>query len=464
MIDTSVQRVKISQVIENQLPEFVQAESPLFVDFMKQYYKSQEYQGGTVDIAENLDRYTKLQTFVGVALTEYTGLSTDTTYYDDTIYVDTTKGYPKSYGLLKIDDEIITYTGIGTTSFTGCIRGFSGVDNLEKPLRSDLLSFKSTVGAAHTGGTKVHNLSNLFIREFFNRTKSTFASGFDKRTLDSRVEQVNFIRQVKDFYKTKGTEESYKILFRVLYGEEVNVIKPSEFLLRPSDADYGFTEDFLCKSITGDARALKGATLFQDKDSKDKNILGASGAISDVKDFVYGGDHYYQVSISQHSMDGEFIIPGRTRLTNEVSVGATVLTVDTTVGFPTTGSLRLTKDGEVGIVTYTGKTINQFVGLDTMQNAYDVTDDVGYNNVAYGYSYGNATKKIEVQITGVLNGFEIPPSFYMNKGDKIRVGTLGINKSGDRHFNCWIDNTAVRHTPKKVTRISTNTFNVETTS
>ena len=163
-------------------------------------------------------------------------------------------------------------------------------------------------------------------------------------------------------------------------------------------------------------------------------------------------------------MDGEFIIPGRTRLTNAVSVGATVLTVDTTVGFPTSGSLRLTKGGEVGIVTYTGKTINQFVGLDTMQNAYDVTDDVGYNNVAYGYSYGNATKKIEVQITGVLNGFEIPPSFYMNKGDKIRVGTLGINKSGDRHFNCWIDNTAVRHTPKKVTRISTNTFNVETTS
>ncbi len=51
MIDTSIQRVKISQVIENQLPEFVQSESPLFVDFMKQYYKSQEFQGGTVDIA-----------------------------------------------------------------------------------------------------------------------------------------------------------------------------------------------------------------------------------------------------------------------------------------------------------------------------------------------------------------------------------------------------------------------------
>ena len=44
MIDTSIQRVEINQVIENQLPEFVQAESPLFVDFMKQYYISQENQ------------------------------------------------------------------------------------------------------------------------------------------------------------------------------------------------------------------------------------------------------------------------------------------------------------------------------------------------------------------------------------------------------------------------------------
>ena len=122
MIDTSIQRVEVNQVIENQLPEFVQSENPLFVDFMKQYYISQEYQGGSINIAENIDRYTKLQTYVGAALTEYTGLSTDTESYSSTIFVDSTKGYPSKYGLLKIDDEIITYTGVGTTSFTGCIR------------------------------------------------------------------------------------------------------------------------------------------------------------------------------------------------------------------------------------------------------------------------------------------------------------------------------------------------------
>ncbi len=394
MIDTSIQRVEINQVIENQLPEFVQAESPLFVDFMKQYYISQEYQGGSINIAENLDRYTKLQTYVGAALTEYTGLSTDTESYSDVIFVDSTKGYPEKYGLLKIDDEIITYTGLGTTSFTGCVRGFSGVDAMDQPTRPDLLSFNTSVGVSHTGGSKVHNLSNLFIREFFSKLKTTFASGFENRKLSSDIDQVKFIRQVKDFYRTKGTEESYKILFRALYGQEVDIIKPSDFLIKPSDADYGFAQDFVVKAITGDPRNLKGSTLFQDADEDDKNIRGASGAISDVKDFLYDGEHYYQISVTQDSIDGNFIVPGRTRVTDPVSIGATVITVDTTVGFPTSGSLSLPTATSAGIVTYTSKTSNQFVGLPTAVDVLNIGDDVRYNNVAYGYSFANISKKI----------------------------------------------------------------------
>ena len=466
MIDTSIQRVKISQVIENQLPEFVQADNPLFVEFMKQYYVSQEYQGGTVDIGENIDRYTKLQTYVGAALTEYTGLSTDAQSYSTTIYVDTTKGWPEKYGLLKIDDEIITYTGIGTTSFTGCIRGFSGVDALERNTRPDLLSFKSTVGAAHTGGTKVYNLSNLFLQEFFNKLKTTFANGFQNRTLDGSVDEVQFIRQIKDFYKTKGTEESYKILFRALYGVDVNIIKPSEFLLRPSDADYSITQDFVVKAIEGDPRALKGSSLFQDKDDDDINITGGSGAISDVKEFLYGGENYYQVSVSKESIDGKFIVPGRTRLTNAVSVGATVVTVDSTVGFPTSGTLNLVRGSTVGVVTYSGKTYNQFTGFSTMTSAYEVADEVRYGNVAYGYSAANTSKKIQVLITGVLSDFDIPKkTYYFQKGDKIRVGSLGVKKSfEDVKFNSWVHNVCVKYTPTSFTRVSSSAFAVTTDS
>ena len=40
---------------------------------------------------------------------------------------------------LKIDDEIISYTGITSTSFTGCIRGFSGITGYNVGITSSLL-------------------------------------------------------------------------------------------------------------------------------------------------------------------------------------------------------------------------------------------------------------------------------------------------------------------------------------
>ena len=61
MIQTGFEsKVKIQQIIDNQLPEFILDENPKTVEFLKQYYISQEYQGGPVDIVDNLDQYLKL--------------------------------------------------------------------------------------------------------------------------------------------------------------------------------------------------------------------------------------------------------------------------------------------------------------------------------------------------------------------------------------------------------------------
>ena len=46
-------RVKVQQIIDSQLPEFILDESPKASEFLKQYYISQEYQGGPTDIVEN---------------------------------------------------------------------------------------------------------------------------------------------------------------------------------------------------------------------------------------------------------------------------------------------------------------------------------------------------------------------------------------------------------------------------
>ena len=135
MIHTGFEsKVKIQQILDNQLPEFVLSESrpdlgATFPDFLKQYYISQEYQGGPVDISDNLSEYLKFDNLVPEVIVDSTVTTGITTIGDTTISVNSTKGFPNQYGLLKIDDEIITYTSLNAekNKFVGCIRGFCGI-------------------------------------------------------------------------------------------------------------------------------------------------------------------------------------------------------------------------------------------------------------------------------------------------------------------------------------------------
>ena len=58
MIETgTVSKVKIQDIISNQLPNYIRDESPRTIEFLKQYYISQEYQGGVTDLSDNLSKY-----------------------------------------------------------------------------------------------------------------------------------------------------------------------------------------------------------------------------------------------------------------------------------------------------------------------------------------------------------------------------------------------------------------------
>ena len=121
-------RIKTYQVVSETVPEFAVSENPAFLEFLKQYYISQDYQGGPSDIAENIDAYIKLDNLTTDVIRGTTSLTADISSSADTINVTNTDGYPARFGLLKIDQEIITYTEKTSTSFIGCTRGFSGID------------------------------------------------------------------------------------------------------------------------------------------------------------------------------------------------------------------------------------------------------------------------------------------------------------------------------------------------
>ena len=56
----SEKRVKLNQIVKNQLPSYVQEDFPLVGSFLSQYYQGQEYQGGPIDLINNTVSYTHL--------------------------------------------------------------------------------------------------------------------------------------------------------------------------------------------------------------------------------------------------------------------------------------------------------------------------------------------------------------------------------------------------------------------
>ena len=96
----SENRVQFNTIVASQLPVYVREEFPLVESFLKSYYLGQEYQGGPIDLIENIDKYIKLDETTN--LTESAVMSGDITFFASTINVD-----PVIYDEASIDKKII---------------------------------------------------------------------------------------------------------------------------------------------------------------------------------------------------------------------------------------------------------------------------------------------------------------------------------------------------------------------
>ena len=355
---SEIKRVKIGSILESQIPEFLSVESPLLVEFLGQYYKSLEYQSGPIDIISNITKYKNGKKFNNIDLIEKTTLTDDVLTFDQTINVTSTKGWPDSYGLLKISDEIITYTSKTNTSFENCIRGFSGIENLKALDNPEFAVFSSTQSSEHSSGDSVENLSNLFLVEFFEKFKYEFLPGFESRDFYENISIENIAYKIKDLYSSKGTDQSYKLLFKILYGSDIEIIKPQDFTLTPSSNSYFITKNILVEKISGgNPIDIKGNFLFQ-------NITGigtVSASIFNVEYRPVSNKNFYEISLDSTSFSGNFQVSGKTRILEKVSINSNNILVDSTVGFANSGSLLVKPENSDYItINYSGKTINQF--------------------------------------------------------------------------------------------------------
>ena len=471
----SEKRIQFNNIVKNQFPSYVKEEFPLISEFISQYYISQEFQGSSVDLIQNIDQYLKLNQLTNQI--DSVILRSDISFNDDIIYIDLrqsitgTDGFPDSYGLIQIDDEIITYTGKTENSFTGCIRGFSGVTSYRKQNKPEELVFLQSESKEHLGssydfidgrllsiGSTIKNLSILFLKEFLTKLKYQLTPGFEDINFNSQLNQANFIRQAKDFYTIKGTDESFKVLFGALYGENVKIYKPREQLFRPSDAQYEIVKNIVVESISGNPLDLLNSTLYQNEYG---NISKAYAPISNIENIYSPTGKYYKLSLDANynrditvdgAIYGNFSIHPKTKLiknyelpsiTDTDNKYSIILDVDSTVGFPNSGELEVTySDQTIGIVSYTSKSLTQFYGCSGITGTILDKTDINLNNFAYGTSFKDSSETIQVRIRSVLSDLDIvDDTYYFKRGDTALIKSLGVSKT-DNLSNKWIYNVA----------------------
>ena len=477
-----IRRIRLSQVLENQIPDFINGEFPLFKDFLRQYQESNEIPGAAYDLMSNIDRYvnldkillsprsTILQTFDPNDITV-----TQLGFSDTTITVKSTEGFPNAYGLLRIGrdpngegGEIVTYTSKTNNKFLGVVRGFRGLTEI-----GDELKFESTNSVEHFNGELVENLSVLFLEEFFRKVKTLIAPGFEDRTLNENVNKRLFYKQVGDFYRSKGTKYGFEILFGALYGKPVNVISPSNYVFEASSSSNRVTRDLVL--YTDDQttdytdlilhRTLKQST-FDSIDLPD--LLSAYGTITNVERIERNGIRYYIVSLDGDydkdiSVDGtvfgKFVTTPTTRVIEDyVQIDGEwprFMNVDSTLSFEISGSLdvynivnnqTLTKK-----IQYGDKTVNELYNIFNAE--FEIPRGTLLSSRRYAYVNFKNDDTVYFRVTQVLSDIKPDVSSYFSEGDPIKFNTLGLRDDTVK-YNDWKYNATASYNINSIELLS----------
>jgi len=202
----------VSQVSE-QLPSFIGEDFPLYEKFVKNYFEFLEtivVPYGIVTGYENDYTFT-----VGETVTGQTSGATATV-----------KGTGANSGLNKLFleptntlDFAADETIIGSTS-----SAYGSVTSVTRNPVNALKLFTSLIDPSQTS----EGVLEFFKKEFYPNIRKSSTTDLRK-----------FIQHLKDFYRSKGSENSFRTLFRILYGQEnVDFYFPKTDLLKVSDGKW----------------------------------------------------------------------------------------------------------------------------------------------------------------------------------------------------------------------------------
>ena len=247
---------KVSTHIDAQLPEFIQADHPLFSKFVKAYYQflesaeitfsetnnyvRQETQSVNFLLDENGDQVvledSESKFTVGEIITGQTSGATATILVDD---VDNNKRlFVTSQNQFILGENVS-----GNTSNS------SGTIQTYRP--NPVSSIQQLLNYTNVDSTIFKFLDN-FRDAFLEGVVDNLADGVDKRKL---------IKNIRDLYVSKGTKKGHELFFRLLLNEDAVINYPTDQMLRVSDGRWSVRDVMRAKPVNGNTTELIGQTI-----------------------------------------------------------------------------------------------------------------------------------------------------------------------------------------------------------
>jgi len=295
--DKSILNNKLSPLIEGQVPDFVQSDHPVFVNFLKDYYKFLE--AGELTISTT---------------TDYVALETETSSY----IIDEDDG-----------DRIVTEIGAGTKGFfieketiTGTTSKATAQVLVDDSRNSRLFitsQQKFITGEIITGGTSgsegtvviyrgnpVQNIQQMLeyadvdntIYDFLDKMRDSFMTDIPS-DLASGVSKRDLLKNIKDLYAAKGTSEGHKLFMRMLLGETADVFYPNQYMMKSSGGDWkGETtirvlafpnvtgEEVVNQTITGETTGATATVVSSLVNQQTKNDFNDSVTEFEIDDII----------------------------------------------------------------------------------------------------------------------------------------------------------------------------------
>ena len=416
---------KISTLVESQLPSFIASEYEYFSKFIEKYYQHLESTGNVLDVINNITTYTDIDFYDSNVFTEYTTVATNFSASATSITVQDATTFPKENGYIKIDDEICFYQSRTDTQFLDVSRGVSGTTKLGDLYENS--TFVTTNSASHFSGAKVYNLSNLFLYAIAKHFENQYLKSFPEKYLNASVNKKALIKNIKQFYQSKGTESSIKFIFNSIVAKTPNnvpeVFYPKDSTIKLSTSDWSSTYSIRVKIISGNAFNLLGKVIRQDV-----NGVISSAVVDNIFQRNISGNSFYELILAPESITGEFKIASKTKLRTELlNTETNRINVTSTYNWNKLGSLLINDE----IIDYSVQNITQFSIVSRLNStSQPVNSDV------YSLSEQITCDDVKLIVFGVwYNPYYTDSILHCSKNDHIQFNTYGVTSKDPIIYN-----------------------------